>query len=1562
MAESPSVRELVKRWNDLRRQGRSVSPEELCADCPERLAELKQQLAAAAAMEDFLSMAPGHPLRPAGAPGAEDEAATLPPPPAADASLHPAPTVPPAPISPADSDATCYTTLPPEPPAAAPGNGPAVPGYDLLGVLGRGGMGVVYKARQLRLNRLVALKMILAGAHAGERELARFRTEAEAVARLQHPHIVQIYEVGEADGTPYCALEYCDGGSLDKKLRGTPQPSREAARLVETLAGAVHAAHQAGIVHRDLKPANVLLTADGQPKITDFGLAKKLDSATGQTASGAIMGTPSYMAPEQAGGQSKEVGPAADIYALGAILYELLTGRPPFKAATSMDTLLQVVSAEPVPVRQLQPKLPRDLETICLKCLQKESPKRYASAVALAEDLRRFQAGEPIAARPVGRLERAWRWCKRNPAMAGGLSLGALSLLLGSILALTFAFRAEAARRSEAERAESEARAKESEAKRAESEAQAKNEADQARRDAQRQSVDLCVASGLTAAREGDHSLALLWFARAVQLAKDEPQQEELNRIRMANWLRQVCLPEGTFAVPRFRHNHDRFRQFQFSPDGNFLLVVASTGDCLVWDRRRGQLVPLPEPAAKGSAAAWQPGSNLLAVAEKSGLIRFLATPDFRPVDEVRASGSIAVLAFSRDGKRLAWGSGDGARVWDRDRKEYITPLLPHGGQVVALAFSSGADRLATASRDKKARVFRLPSEAAEPLFPPVPHVADYATYSHTGPDVSCPRFAAADQVLLTVEAVQGDTLGLKWRSAATGRELARKTEGDIFAVSEQQARVAVLGETKGRLLNAYTGQVLSPIPAAPPWRWNEHVIFSADEQTLVTCGHDTRARFFSVQDRSGDTLIESHPAVYHPMSAVRVSLSADSRYLATALWDGSVYLWRLPSGPPIAYMALAGGTSVPALTPDKKFVIPRGITYRNGNQLETRVYDAQTGKPAGPTLAPGGIVLDAAFSPDGTQVATSSSAGHTPFERNQLLFAPDGKGGCVQIWDWKTGKRLVGPIPTPGEPRGLAFRPDGSMLAVVCADYRVLLIDPKTGTIRRCLDPGLRTRPQNANQWRSNGEARFSPDGRFLVTWEMTPHVHVWDPDRGELLHTLQHTDRVGYAAFHPTAAHLLATTAGWGSEPRVWNLNTGKLVVRLEHPQAVGELDFSPDGRKLLTIAGDGVLRSWDWQAGKLLDGWPFHASGFHDFHFTSDRRWLVTINAEELEVIDWPTKAPVSPRWKVPPYSTVGLEIPAGDRRAIVGGFTPALVGYDLETMRTPIAAPVEDLVALAELAAGRRILSQGNVVPLNSSDWLERWRLLQRKNSSRLLESLQPTAHELRQREVQRLVDSLFERLIRKSAVLRHLHQDTALDEELREEALARAQIHVQDAEHLNSLSWMVVRTANNSPQSYARALLQAEEACSLTLENGLALNTLGVAQYRVGNYQQAIRTLMRSERLNRDAAGQSAPADLAFLSMAQHRLGLKEQALATLERLRQRMSAPDQAKAPATAAEEATRNENHEFFKEAKETILGKDGSSQQEKPGAGATHPGAQTVPNGSGVSPSARIPAHSAT
>jgi serine/threonine protein kinase len=347
---------------------------------------------------------------------------------------------------------------------------PVVPGYEVVEELGRGGMGVVYKARQTILNRLVALKMIRGGEDARPEQVARFRAEAEAVAQLEHPNIVHIYEVGSHQGRPFLSLELVQGGSLADYLRGDSQPPTAAARLIATLARAIQHAHERNVIHRDLKPSNILL-ADGevmnnqedgqvgrqllaarQPKITDFGLAKRLDTQSGQTQSGALLGTPAYMAPEQAAGASRDVGRAADIYALGAILYEMLTGQPPFPAGEVMATLLLVQFKEPAPPSRLRPELPRDLVTITLKCLEKQPSKRYASALQLAEDLERYLAGQTIRARPANRTEKLWRWARRNPGVAS--LLAALVVVFAAGFAVVWKWQEAEERKTAAYRAE----------------------------------------------------------------------------------------------------------------------------------------------------------------------------------------------------------------------------------------------------------------------------------------------------------------------------------------------------------------------------------------------------------------------------------------------------------------------------------------------------------------------------------------------------------------------------------------------------------------------------------------------------------------------------------------------------------------------------------------------------------------------------------------------------------------------------------------------------------------------------------------------------------------------------------------------------------------------------------------------------------------------------------------------------------------------------------------------------------------------------------------------------
>jgi serine/threonine protein kinase len=333
---------------------------------------------------------------------------------------------------------------------------PVVPGYEITEEIGRGGMGIVYRAQQLGLDRTVALKMVLTGIHAGPKDLARFRAEAAALARLQHPNIVQIFDVGDTAGRPYFVFEYVASGSLAQYLRGTPQPARPAAQIVETLARAIHAAHTQGVIHRDLKPANILLQDEAGnrspfatrleafvPKITDFGLAKYVSdgeeplNAHGLTATGEMLGTANYMPPEQAIARQQPIGPTADIYSLGAILYELLTGRPPFTGDTPLTTVLQVLNNEPVSVTNLQPNVPRDLETICYKCLRKDPRHRYGSALELAEDLQRFLCDEPIRARPVGIVENTWRWVRSHPVPTILLVAGLLAPVV-ALITLSF--------------------------------------------------------------------------------------------------------------------------------------------------------------------------------------------------------------------------------------------------------------------------------------------------------------------------------------------------------------------------------------------------------------------------------------------------------------------------------------------------------------------------------------------------------------------------------------------------------------------------------------------------------------------------------------------------------------------------------------------------------------------------------------------------------------------------------------------------------------------------------------------------------------------------------------------------------------------------------------------------------------------------------------------------------------------------------------------------------------------------------------------------------------------
>ncbi len=525
---------------------------------------------------------------------------------------------------------------------------------------------------------------MLAGEHAGPQELARFRSEAAALARLQHPNIVQIHEVGEHEGRPYFSMEFVDGGSLAQRPGGAPLPAREAARLVRTLAGAVHAAHQKGVVHRDLKPANVLLGSDGTPKVTDFGLAKRLDGPGGSTQSGAILGTPSYMAPEQAAGRGKQIGPAADVYALGAILYELLTGRPPFRAATAVETLVLVQAEEPVPPSRLQPGVPRDLETVCLKCLHKEPARRHGGAAALADDLGRWLAGEPILARRVGAWERAVKWVRRRPAAAtlvGVSAVSAAALVIGLAVSNTLISQEQWRTKSalEGQRAANE---------------QLSGALVKLRSEQQR-TQDALVEAQTARAHEEEKRQEVEKLLREAQVNLYADRLAEVDRellsgnVERANHILATCAAERRNwewrhlrwrcetrrEVPTLRGFRGYVYNMAFSPDGR--LLAAACGDH--WYHVE----------APGCVKVWEVATG-------------------KELHSFQGFGVFFAVAFSPDGKLLAAGGADkepknrmglsgGTTVWDLATGAEARTI--RGPRVFSLAFAEGGDDLVIGDR-----------------------------------------------------------------------------------------------------------------------------------------------------------------------------------------------------------------------------------------------------------------------------------------------------------------------------------------------------------------------------------------------------------------------------------------------------------------------------------------------------------------------------------------------------------------------------------------------------------------------------------------------------------------------------------------------------------------------------------------------------------------------------------------------------------------------------------------------------------------------------------------------
>ncbi|MFO0887754.1 MAG: serine/threonine-protein kinase [Isosphaeraceae bacterium] len=938
---------------------------------------------------------------------------------------------------------------------------PEIPGYEIEGELGRGGMGIVYKARQVRLNRTVALKMILADDPDRHEDAVRFLAEAEAAARLQHPNIVQVYHFAQHDGNAFFAMEFVGGGNLAARLNGSPLPPLEAAGIMQAVAAAMAEAHRRGIVHRDLKPGNILLTTDGVPKVADFGLAKQLNVDSGLTRTDVILGTPSYMAPEQAEGRAAGVGPPADIHALGAILYEMLTGCPPFRGTTPLSTLHHVRWVDPVPPSRLVSGLPRDLETICLKCLQKEPARRYASAAELADDLERLRTGRPILARPVGPLERGWRWCLRNPLLA--VSLGATAAALVAVAAISTAF---AANRVEAVR-ESNLRL-------------AALEYDRAQ--------DAC--------EEGRIGQGLLRFVESWRLARAAGDRgiarQRAARASLSAWRARYPELKALFSL-------DGEALACFSPDGGTVFTGGSDRTARFWDvatsRPLGGIVTLESSIQR---PAYRPDGKVVAVACEDGAARFLEAGSGTLVGAALKHGNEPLwdVAFSPDGRTVATGSQDGtARLWDAATGGPVGVPLKHPGPVTSVRFSPDGETILTGCEDGSGRLWEAATRRLrEPIL------------VHGAP-IWGVAYSPDSKRLVTCGF---DKKARVW-DAATGRParppLAHPAWVTRAAFSPDGAWLATGSfDGKARLWDAATGRVVGPTYLHQGTIWN--VDISPDGKNLLTDSKDQTARVWDVAASAGDegrllpTSMRSH--------SLDAAFSPDGRTVVAGFDDGA-RLWDATTGEPRDMVLRHEGAPV-----NRVAFSPDGASIATGSVDGTaRLWNVATGRRIGPPLPHEGWVTALEFSPDGKTLLTGSFDGkarlwdrtsgllviHPLVHGSQVYavgFSPDGKtiltGGLdmsARLWGAATGRPVHGPLRHEDLVTDSAFSPDGRVVVTASWDKNVRFWDVASG---RALDRRLLHQAPVLN-------VAFSPDGRALLTGSADGRVRLWDTATGEPL-----------------------------------------------------------------------------------------------------------------------------------------------------------------------------------------------------------------------------------------------------------------------------------------------------------------------------------------------------------------------------------------------------------------------------------------------------------------------------
>jgi eukaryotic-like serine/threonine-protein kinase len=1074
--------------------------------------------------------------------------------------------------------------------------------YELLKVLGEGGMGIVYKARQLSLNRPVAVKMFKASRFPSAGEVRRFQNESEAVARLDHPNIVPVFEVGQYEDQHYFSMKLVAGESLDKRPKDYLSNPRRAAALVATIAGAVHHAHQRGILHRDLKPANILIDSEGQPHVTDFGLAKRVEGDSELTQSGAILGTPAYMAPEQASGKRGAVTTSTDVYGLGAILYALLTGRAPFGGTAVLDVLEQVRERTPDSPRTLNPQVPPDLEVICLKCLAKDPRHRYASADALAEDLKRWLAGEPIAARPVGSVARFWMWTRRNPVVAGAAGLVAVAVVAVAVLSLLYA-REQNRRLSEQFDANRKIGGLN---KNLEKEGQ---KLKSSLADSNRRLAMVHFERAQRAFDSGQVSYGLLWLVECWRFATNagDSDWQYLARANLSFW--RYHWPELKGVFP----HHARGIRPVFSPDGKTILFKSKNDAAWLWDVASDRPLGVTMVhEANISCMMFSPDGKTVVTGSADKTARLWDALTGESIAQpLKHLGGINSVAFSPDGKTVVTGSADGmARFWNVATAEQIGKPMTHRGPVMSVAFSPDGETILTSSAkraqqwDTAGRPIAKPMEHSTPqmrtsvviyspggsvMEHPAPNLqSSVVSYS---PDGKVVLTASHDEIRLWDSAPGGKTFvtgstektAQLW-SALTGKPIgqALKHEGEVSAVAfSPDGKTVLTGshDNTARLWDAATTE-----PIGRPMTHQTSVVstaFSPDGKTVLTVSTDNIAR---VWDANIAQAIGQ--ALEHRGSVSSVMFSPNSELFLTlgARTDRAVRLWITRTGAPFGQAIDDPDTvSAAAFSTDGKMLVT--VSYRNIG----RFWDVATGKLVGQTMR--------LWSADTGETSGSATSGlqvrSVSFSPDNNTFVTESMSGTVRLWNATSGRLIV----DQAHAISAVFSPDGKIIATGSAGTMIRLRDTASGqSIRSPLEH------TKGGAW----PMAFSPDGTIIVTGGEDKTIRMWNATTGRLIgQPLIHESVVTEVAFLGNEKLLTLSD----QMTRLWSTATGETVGQPFVPsRGQSRVGFNPASKTILTKSNDERMRLWDIATGQPLSPALDHGGSIDSVAYSPDGKTIV------------------------------------------------------------------------------------------------------------------------------------------------------------------------------------------------------------------------------------------------------------------------------------------------------------------------------------------------------------------